>query len=135
VFTHGKNTLLLDAMSFYMIEWKKLKLFNVFKLNKAINKIVFTNCNFTGSGSLLCSVLRDILVANSKNVRIFECVLPSELSERDLKILEINSRQYNLQSLEVINCEMTAQQRQCLSKLVQILSNNKEFEFAVRYEA
>lgn len=134
IFIHNRNTLLLDATSFQMIDDDCLKLFNIFKDNESIKSVIITSCNFTESSHLLIKALRDILTADSKRIRIVECELPSKVSEKDLKILEINSKDHNIASLDVINCQLSLGALETLNRIVKSLSVSSKLNVSIREE-
>lgn len=131
IYTHQKDKLLLDATSVLLINLGHMNLYNVFKMNSNLNTVIITSCNFKHDSKILCKVIRDIMTAHSKKIQIVGCDLPNKIRREDLKIIEINSIDHKLQSLEIINCEASERQLLAIKDLIKILKSNQEFEFNI----
>jgi len=67
------------------------------------------------------------MASNSKKLQICGCDLPMKLRKQDLRILEINSKNYRLSSLEIVDWE----QKLCLRDLIEAINPDKTLQINI----
>jgi hypothetical protein len=134
-YLHHDDVLLLDATLLQLIFLGQVKLYSIFHEFPDINGVIISSTNLSMAGELLCKVIRDMLTSNIKKLQIVNCELPSSVREKDLKILEINSRSHQFDTFEVIDWEIYRREKRVLKKIVESISQDSPMYFSIQSES